>query len=157
MPVLLDGDLAVPDSVAGMIYLADKHGALTHAAGSAARAHQDSLLHLVCDELDGALWSAAKHTFALPEAQRVAGVKDTARFEWTRGCKNLAQRIKGPFACGETFTITDILAGHCAHWAERAKFDVPDEIAPYFERLLARPSWARAGLAGSRALEEGKG
>ena len=47
IPVLRDGEAVLTDSTAILTYLADKHGKLTHPAGSVARAHQDALTHTV--------------------------------------------------------------------------------------------------------------
>lgn len=153
VPILLDGDLTVIDSVAAITYLADKHGALTYPAGSADRAQQDSFTQFACEEMDGALWTAAKHRFALPEEVRVPGVKEAARFEWARACDVLALRLgDGPFVMGETLTIPDIVIGHCAGWAKSAKFAWPDgKVGAYFKRLIDRPQ-RRAALAKGKAM-----
>ena len=146
IPILLDGDDAVIDSVAAITYLADKHGRFTHPAGTIARAQQDSLTQFACDEIDGSLWTAAKHRFALPEEYRVAGVKETAEFEWSRACDTLAVRLgTNDFLSGNTLTIPDIVVGHCAGWAKSAKFAWPDSpLGTYFERMQSRPALARA-------------
>ena len=47
----VDGTI-LTDSVAIMSYLADKHGGLTHPAGTLERAQQDALLHRLNDEFD---------------------------------------------------------------------------------------------------------
>ena len=52
IPVLLDGDTAIPDSVAIMTYLADKHGGLTFPAGTVERAIQDGHTQFICEEMD---------------------------------------------------------------------------------------------------------
>ena len=146
IPILLDGDDAIIDSVAAITYLADKHHRCTPPAGTIARAQQDSLTQFSCDEIDGSLWTAAKHRFALPEEYRVAGVKETAQFEWSRACDTLAQRLgENDFLTGDTLTIPDIVVGHCAGWAKAAKFAWPDgPLGRYFDRMQSRPALARA-------------
>ena len=47
VPVLIDDGTPVTDSTAIIQYLADKHGALTHPAGTLDRARQDSLTQLL--------------------------------------------------------------------------------------------------------------
>ena len=155
VPILLDGEASIVDSVAAITYLADKHGALTHPAGSVERAQQDSFMQLANDELDGALWLAAKHRFALPKEQQVPEIKDTARWEWDRGCAHLAQRLgDNQFAGGDMFTIADIVIGHCAGWAISAKFDWPDGlVGDYFARVQSREAWKRARAKGRTYLE----
>jgi len=144
VPALIDGDLTVSDSIAICTYLADKHGQFTFPAGTPGRARQDSFTQFCVDELEGPLWTAAKNTFVLPEEVRVPAIKDTCRFEFARALKVLEKRLgAGPYVMGETFTIADILIGHCASWAVVAKFDLPSEgpLYEYFKRLRSRDAY----------------
>ena len=79
VPVMTDGDAVIPDSVAIMTYLADKHGQLTAPAGTVERARQDAMTQMLVDDIDGVLWAAARHSFILPEEKRVPAVKDSLR------------------------------------------------------------------------------
>ena len=134
------------DSVAIMQFLADRHGQLTYPAGSIERAQQDSFTQFACDEVDGPLWTAAKHSFALPEELRVSTIKPTAKAEFARAMAVLEVRLGDKeFVMGNAITLPDILLGHCAGWAESAKFDLPQgPVADYFTRLRARPALRRA-------------
>ena len=145
-PVLQDGDTLIIDSVAAITYLTDKHGQHTFKAGTKERALQDSYLHFALDEMDAVLWSAAKATFVLPEEHRVEAIKATNRFEFERSMGWLDARLgDGPWLMGETFTVPDLIMGHCANWAKNAKFDWgPERVAAYFERVLERPARAKA-------------
>ena len=132
------------DSVAICTWLADSHGQFTFPAGTLDRARQDSFTQFGVDELEGALWTAAKNTFALPEDIRVPEVKRACAFEFANGLKTLETRLgDGPFVMGETFTIADIIIGHCSGWAVVAKFDLPKEgpLYDYFKRLRERPAF----------------
>lgn len=135
----------IPDSAAILTYLADKHGALTHPAGSLARARQDGLSHLILDEFDAALWTAARHSFVLPEERRLPAIKVPLRWEFARNAKRLAARIGDGWLMGKKFTIADILLTHCLDWAAAAKFecDAP-ELAQYHARATARPAYKAA-------------
>lgn len=146
VPILEVDGVPVTDSVAICTYLADKHGAITHRAGSLARAHQDSVTQFIVDEIEGALWTAAKHRFALPEPLRVPEIKETCRSEFAFGMERLLARLGDkPFATGETFTVPDLLAGHCSVWAANAKFDIPEgPLSAYFARVCARPAFEKA-------------
>ncbi|MCB1313600.1 MAG: glutathione S-transferase family protein [Sedimentitalea sp.] len=149
IPVLRDGEAVLTDSTAILTYLADKHGKLTHPAGSVARAHQDALTHTVLDEFDAVLWTAARHGFVLPEEQRVPAVKPSLKWEFERNLARLAQRFAGPFLQGETMTIADIICVHCLNWAHSAKFPVEDEtLKAYSKRMRARPAFQRAQARG---------
>ncbi|MBD1546439.1 glutathione S-transferase family protein [Roseibium aggregatum] len=146
IPILIDGDAVVTDSVAICTYLADKHGKLTFPAGTVERARQDSLTQFGVDELDGVLWTAAKNSFVHPEEVRVPEIKAVCRLEFDRALKTLAARLgDGPYLMGDTFTIADIIAGHCLGWAIAAKFDLPKEgpLYDYSMRLRARPAFQR--------------
>ncbi|MEM6617823.1 MAG: glutathione S-transferase family protein [Pseudomonadota bacterium] len=118
IPVLMDGDAAVPDSVAILTYLTDKHGAFTHPPGTIERAHQDSLTQFICDEVDGCLWTAMRNKFTNPEDQRSADIEPILKWEFDRSMASLSQRIgDGPWLTGETFTVPDLLLCHCMGWA----------------------------------------
>lgn len=145
IPVLRDGDAILTDSAAILTYLADKHGALTYPAGTIDRARQDAFTHLLLDEVDSLLWTAARHSFILPEELRVPAVKATVKWEFEQNMNRLAEKIKGPFLMGETMTVPDILAAHCISWAITAKFPLEQQIIrDYFDRMKARPAYQRA-------------
>ncbi|MEO0730198.1 MAG: glutathione S-transferase family protein [Pseudomonadota bacterium] len=149
VPILEDDGVVVTDSLAIMTYLADKHGALAARAGTIERAKQDSFTNFVVDEVEGALWTVSKHKFVLPKEMRVAEMRDVAKFEFDRAMDRLGARLEalssgGPFALGDTFTITDILLGHAANWAKAVKWDLPaGEVGAYFDRVRDRPAVAR--------------
>jgi len=147
IPVLIADGAAIPDSVAIMTYLADKHGALTFPSGTLDRARQDSLTQFVVDEFDHPLWMAARHSFVLPEARRVPAVKDSLRWEFARSQKTLVARMAedGPFLMGDTMTIADILLAHCGAWAAKAKFPIDEpRLRDFLAMMDARPALRRA-------------
>jgi len=138
----VDGTI-INDSTAIITYLADKHGQLTYPAGTIERAKQDSLTQFILDELDAVLWTAARHTFVLPEDKRVKGIKETLRWEFSKSLKTLDDRmIEGPNLMGEKFTIPDIILTHIGGWARVAKFDLPDgRLRDYFRHQIKRPAY----------------
>lgn len=144
VPVLVDGTHVLTDSTAILTYLADKHSMLTYPAGTVARAHQDSLTQMVLDELDAILWTAARHSFILPEEMRLPQIKDSLRWEWTRSLDRLADRINGPFLTGDTMTVSDIICAHCLYWGTSIKFEVtPEPLQAFQKQMLARPAIQR--------------
>jgi len=145
VPVFRDGDAVLTDSTAIITYLADKHGALTHACGTIKRALQDGLTHQILDEIDSLLWVAARHTFILPEDKRVPAVKDSLRWEFDRHIARMADRLEGPFLMGETMTVPDIILTHCLNWAYNAKFLYEQEnLLAYAKRMRGRDAFKRA-------------
>ena len=154
VPVLHDGDAVIVDSVAILTYLADKHGRFTHPAGSIARAQQDAITQFCVEEVEGALWTAAKNTFVNPEEHRCGEVTDVCRYEFDKAMRTLGAHLDGrEFVAGDGFTVPDLLLGHCAGWAANAKFDIPEgPIAAYMARMRARPALERAMSRGEEAL-----
>jgi glutathione S-transferase len=150
IPVLVSGGVPITDSVAIMTYLADKHGQLTFPAGTVERARQDSLTQFIVDEFDLLLWTAARHSFILPEDKRVPEIKDSLKWEFERSQKALIPRMAedGPFLMGETMTIADILLAHCGGWAITAKFPIVEpQFREFVTRLRDRPAFHRAMAA----------
>ena len=145
IPALRDGDTVLTDSMAIVTYLADKHGALTAPAGTAARARQDAMTFWLIDEFDAILWMAAKHSFVLPEEHRVPGIKDALKAEFSVSSAALADRLDGPFLMGDRISIPDILACHCLNWAVGAGFPrVDDRLFAYGKSLRERPAFQAA-------------
>lgn len=148
VPALIVDGTAILDSVAIMQFLADRHGKLTFPAGTVERGIQDSFTQFACDEVDGSLWTLGKHSFVLPEEFRVPAVKDAARYEFSRAMKTLETRLgDNEFVMGDTFTVPDLLLGHCAGWAKGAKVELPEgKVGDYFKHVRSRPAFKRALL-----------
>jgi glutathione S-transferase len=146
VPVLIEDGVPITDSTAIIQYLADKHGALTHPAGTLARARQDSLTQFLLDEFDAALWMAARHSFVLPEALRQSAIKDSLKWEFERSQKVMVARMSdGPFLMGVEMTVPDIILTHCLGWAMIAQFPISEErLKTYSKTVRARPAYIRA-------------
>ncbi|MBY6056561.1 glutathione S-transferase family protein [Leisingera daeponensis] len=144
VPVLQAEGETITDSTAIITYLADKHRALTAPAGTIARAKQDAITHLLLDEIDAVLWAAARHSFILPEEQRVPEVKGSLKWEFGHNLARLESKMSGPFLMGEDFTIADIICTHCLNWARSAKFPVEGEkMQDYGKRMRDREAFQR--------------
>lgn len=142
IPALVDGAHSIPDSVAIMTYLADKHGALTAPAGTPERAQQDAVTLWLIDNLDALLWTNAKHSFILPEANRVPDIIPSLHAEFARNLDIYETMIAGEFVMGDNITVPDILAVHCLNWAIGAAVPVENAaVNAYAKRLRARPAF----------------
>lgn len=144
--LLVNGDVII-DSVAICQFLADKHGQLTHPAGTIERAHQDSFTHFALDEMDGVCWTAAKHKMVLPEDQRIPEVIERCGQEYSRSLETLGKRLgDNEYATGGKFTVADIVITHCANWAAGMfEWETPSgNVAAYLDRVRARPAYLRA-------------
>jgi glutathione S-transferase len=145
IPVLVADGEALTDSVAIMQFLADRHGRFTHPCGTLERARQDGLTHMILDEMDACLWTAARHSFVLPEERRVPEVKASLRWEFERACARLSERLgAGPFLMGAEMTVPDFLLAHCGRWARKARFDIADPaLERWLDRMAARPAFGK--------------
>ncbi|HPG88152.1 MAG TPA: glutathione S-transferase family protein [Hyphomicrobium sp.] len=145
VPILKDGDDAIIDSVAICQYLADKHKQLTFPAGTIARGKQDSFTQFSVDDVELPLWVAAKHKFALPQDLRVPDVNRACEYDFDRAMTTLSTRLATrPFVMGETFTVPDLLLGHCTMWARANDWKIPDgNVADYVARIHARPAFLK--------------
>jgi glutathione S-transferase len=144
VPVLQTDGEVITDSTAILTYLADRHEDLTAPAGTLDRARQDAMTHLVLDELDAVLWTAARHSFILPEARRVPEVKDSLKWEFAQSLDRVADRMAGPCLMGKEFTIADIICTHCLNWARNANFPLENTaMQDYGKRMRARPAFQR--------------
>jgi len=153
MPALWDGDDVVHDSVAICTYLADKHGKLTAKPGTIERARQDALMQFTVDEVEGALWTAAKSDFIHPEGFRSADIRKTCDYEFGKAMATLEKHLDGrAYLTGDDFCIADLILGHCGGWAEMAKFSIPaGPVADYFARVRGRDALKRAIRRGKEA------
>ena len=148
VPILEDDGAVLTDSVAIVQYLADKHQRFTAPAGTLARGRQDALTQFAVDEIEGPLWTIAKHKFVLPKEHRRPDIRGACAFEFAKAMRSLEARLSassagGPYAFGDGFTVPDLLLGHCARWARAAKIDIPAEgtpVATYFSAVTRRPA-----------------
>lgn len=145
IPVLIEDGTPITDSTAILQYLADKHRAFTHPAGTLDRARQDGLTQFLLDEFDAALWMAARHSFVLPEELRQTAIKDSLKWEFERSQKTLVHRMgEGPFVMGEMMTVPDFILTHCGTWALAAKFPIVErKLSDYLDRMRDRPAYRR--------------
>ena len=146
IPALRVGDDVIIDSVAILQFLGDKHGAMTFPAGTIQRAQQDSFTQMICDEIDGALWTAARNSFVNPEERRVPAIKETLMWEFERSIAALDKRLgDNEFLMGDTMTVPDILLAHCSGWARNAGFPFEsDRLRAYVKRMISRDAYKRA-------------
>ena len=151
VPMLVDGELVVTNSAAICTYLADKHAdrGMGPSPGLAGRAKWDGWMHFAQAELEAPLWNKLRHRMLLPRELR-ADVGPAAAHDFAGEIATLERRLDGhEFALGDRFTAIDVMIGDMGRWARAAKFEIAsDSVNAYFDRLLARPAFARAMAAG---------
>lgn len=148
VPVLVDEEHVITESAAICLHIAEHFpvSGLLPPPATAARTECYKWISFVVTELDSALWTIAKHRFALPKEKRVDAVLDTAAWEYGVAANILAEAISGrAYIAGDEFTVADIVAGHTLLWAKSARVSIQSvALAEYLERLQRRHAFHRA-------------
>ena len=146
IPVLVDGDVVLNESVAIVMYLADKYPEQGLLPGSlSARAQAYRWLLFAATELEQPLWRIARHTWLYPEEQRLPADVAIARREFTEMAAALARHMEGrEFVVGRRAGVVDFVMAYTLDWANEEKLleEYPG-LRAYMERMYARP---KAGL-----------
>ena len=151
VPVLVDGAQTITESAAICLHIAEKYpdSQLLPSVGTPARTECYKWISFVLTEIDSALWTIAKHRFALPEERRVDAILDTAAWEYGVAAKILAAELANRDYLAGSFSVADILAGHTLLWARSARVNVQsDALDSYLRRLEARDTLKRAQSRG---------
>ncbi len=145
IPVLIDEDRVISDSTAILTYLAEGYNHFTFYPGSQEKARQDSMTHQILCDLESCVWSAAKHSFVFPKERRVADLKPTLKWEFSKEAAALCECLElDEYLMGNVMTIPDFILTHCLDWAEVAKFDkIPPKMESYLERMRSREAYQR--------------
>ena len=157
IPVLSDGDMTLTESVAIVMYVAEKFpDAALMPTDAKQRAEAFRWIFFVVTEVEAHLWAIAQHRFALPEDKRVPAVEATCVWQLQREFRVLEKFLSArPFISGDRFTAADILVTHCLTWALSAKLDgVGQACLAYIERMKQRPAFARAVARERDAAEQ---
>lgn len=154
LPVLVDGDLVLTESVAIVLYLAEKfpeQRLLPTTLRERAEAHR--WLLFAATELEQPLWRIARNEFVYPEAQRVAADVPNARREAQAAASIVDDHLRGrEFMVGERVSVVDFVTAYTLDWAETAGcLQQCAHAAAYLQRMYARP---RAAMRIATALQQ---
>ena len=143
IPVLVDGDLIVPESAAIVLYLAEKYrekGLLPSGLEERAQVYRWTMFAVT--ELEQPLWRISKHTAIYEEDRRLQGDIALAREEFLAMAAILDSHLEGRrFIVGENVTVADCVTAYLIDWAN--EFQLIDDFAQlraYLERMYARPT-----------------
>lgn len=143
VPVLIDGDIVIPESAAIVLYLADKYrekGLLP--ASLEARAHVYRWTMFAVTELEQPLWRISKHTSLYPEDKRLPADIALAREEFCAMAAILDSHLEGRrFIVGDNLTVADCVTAYLVDWANELRLiDGFARLQAYLERMYARPA-----------------
>jgi glutathione S-transferase len=142
VPVLIDGDLVLIESVAIVLYLADKYADRGFTPASLVdRGRMTQWLLFAATELEQPLWRIARHTRLYPAARRLAAEIPIARDDFRDMATVLDAHLKDRrFAVGDTVCVADFVLAYTLDWAnELALLETFPRLREYLESMYARP------------------
>lgn len=120
VPVLVDGDLVLSESIAICLYLADRYHeqGLIPAPGTFARALHDQWLLFCVTELEQPLWQIRRHTSLYPVEKRLVEEVDISKENFKKAAMVLEQELRGRnYVSGNHFSVCDIVVAYTLNWA----------------------------------------
>jgi glutathione S-transferase len=142
LPVLIDGDKVLTESVAIVLYLAEKYpdGRLIP-SDLASRAQVYRWLLFAATELEQPLWRMVRHSMLYPENKRLPAEIPLAREDFAVLARILETHMHGrKFLVGDTVTVADFVLAYTLDWATvmRCLNGLP-VLEAYLEQMYARP------------------
>ncbi len=143
VPVLVDGDLVVTESVAIQLYLAEKYPQAGFIPGTL---EERALMHrwnfFLVTEIEQPLWRIARHTFIYPEEKRLPQDVDQARQECMEMVAVLERHMKErEYLVGDRLSVADFNAAYTLDWANEENMlgDAP-RLREFLKAMYTRPT-----------------
>lgn len=145
VPVLIDGDLVLIESVAIALYLADKfpeRQLIPRDLAGRGRVQQWCLF--AATEMEQPLWRIAKHRRFYPRDKRIPEDIPLAEEDFVTAARVLDDHMRGrSFVADDTFTVADIVVAYTLDWANELNLlDGMPTLRAYMERMYERPNAA---------------
>jgi glutathione S-transferase len=141
VPVLVDGDLILTESVAIVLYLAEKYPDRGFApADLHLRAELYRWVLFAATELEQPLWRIAKHTTLYPEKDRLPADVVLARRDFKPMAAVLERHMKDrTYVVGDRVSAADFVVAFTLDWAGEAQLlgECPT-LRNYLERMYDR-------------------
>jgi glutathione S-transferase len=153
VPVLVDGDLVLIESVAIVLYLADKYPDRGFTPTSVAyRGLMAQWLLFAATELEQPLWRIARHTFLYPAERRLPAEIPIARDDFRDMANVLDAHLKGRrYVVGDTVCVADFVVAYTLDWANELELlETFPRLQEYLDVMYARP---RAAPRIAQAME----
>ena len=142
IPALVDGDVVLTESVAIVLYLAEKYPTKRlMPTDPAERAQLYRWLLFAATELEQPLWRITRHTALYPEDRRLPGDVRLASEEFRAMAGVLERHMRGrEFVVGDGVTVADFVTAYTLDWAtEFGLLDRFPVLLDYVRRMYARP------------------
>lgn len=141
VPVLVDGDLVLTESVAIVKYLAEKYRdrGLTP-SNPLERAELDRWLLFTATELEQPLWRITRHTNLYPEKDRLPGDVALASGEFKAMAQIVERHMQGrEFVVGDHVSVADFVLAYTLDWGNEVGLlgECPT-LRAYMERMYER-------------------
>lgn len=142
LPTLVDGEFVLTESVAIVVYLAEKypHKRLLP-TDLQLRAQLNRWMLFTVTELEQPLWRIARHSFLYPEEQRLPADIELARGEFRQMATVLENHMKGrEFVVGDRVSVGDFILAYTLDWGNEEKLlDHCPSLLAYMKRMYERP------------------
>ena len=142
LPALVDGDMVLTESIAIVLYLAEKYpdrGLIP--TDLQERAQLMRWLLFTTTELEQPLWRISRHTAIYPEDKRLPADVALARDDFAAMVKVAEEHMRGrEFIVGDTVTVADFVLAYTLDWAQVVNLlnGLPC-LESYVEQMYARP------------------
>jgi glutathione S-transferase len=153
IPVLVDGETVLTESVAICLYLAEKEQDRSLIpADPLIRGQMYRWLFFLVSEIEAPLERMERHRCLYPVEKRSPQAIDLAREECAKMCGVLEEHLNGrEFLVGKTLSLADLIAAHTLDWAgEEGLLKNAPRLREFVETLYSRP---RAPLTIQGAME----
>jgi glutathione S-transferase len=142
IPVLVDGELVLTESVAIVLYLAQKYrdrGLLPEEPQQLAELHR--WLLFTATELEQPLWRIARHTRLYPAAERLPGDIALASQDFKAMAQVLEDYMQHrQFVVTDKVTVADFVLAYTLDWGNmNGLLEHCPGLLAYMERMYARP------------------
>ena len=145
VPFLVDGEVAIGETLAICLYLCEKHS--SHAFYPPRiedQAAVNAWLSFALTDLEAPIWGLAKQKILTPEAQRSEAVMAYFAYEADRAIASFQLRQHQLWIAGEHFTLADIFMTQTLLWAKSCGLTLSVDIEDYLMRTTARPAFITA-------------
>ena len=141
VPVLVDGDVVLTESMAIPLYLAEKcpeKGLIPKDLKE--RAQMYRWLFFLSNEIEAPLWRIARHTSIYPEAKRIPAEVELAKTDARVMVAVLEKHMEGrQYLVGGRLSVADMMAAYTLDWAGRVQLltEAPN-LREFVDKMYAR-------------------